>query len=144
MAIASVAQSYAQKQDAFREEGLKNHVSIYDIERNIALEFARQCVRDYADVMEDGFYLLAKDLPEAEKKILLSYAIDCVELYEEFIQTPEYLQAAYKEYEKEMQYFINEVIDEEFSDFRENQMNDAGMVRCHFEDNGETFWVRRC
>jgi hypothetical protein len=146
MAIASVAHSFAQKQDAFKEEGLNNtrtSVSPFDIERNLALEFARQCVLEYADEMDEGYYLRAKDLPDAEKKILLCYAVDCMELYEDFIQNPTRLQAAYREYEKEMQYWIDEVIDDVYQDYVTERKFDCGYQRERHEDNGEVYWISR-
>jgi predicted DNA-binding protein len=147
MAIASVAQSHAQKQDACREVGMMKtrtgYVSPYDIDRNCILQFAREVVRDHAEEMEDGYYLRVKDLPNAEKQILLSYSVECIELYEDFIQNPTRLQAAYEEYEKEMQYWIDEVIDDEYQDMYCARMEENDMVCRHHADNGEPYWVRR-
>lgn len=147
MAIASVAYFGTFEQDAFKDESVTKtrtgQVSPYDVTRNIILQFARELVREYAEEMDEGYYLSAKDLPFPEKKILLSYAVDCIELYEDFIQSRDRLEAAFIEYQKEMQYWIDEVIDDEYQDMYCSRMEEAGMVCHHHADNGEPYWVRR-
>lgn len=138
MAIASVSNFYTNKQD---QSTVKDDGKM-DITRNIILHFARDLVRDHAEEMEEGYYLRAKDLPLSEKKILLSYAVECIELYEDLIQSPNTLEAAFIEYDKEMQYWIDEVIQDEFQDKFESRMHEAGMSCHHHSDNGEAFWVR--
>lgn len=133
MAIASVSHNFVQKQDAFKDEGLQS--------RKLTLRLATQLVREYADEMEDGYYLLVKDLPDYEKKILLCDAIDCMDLYEDFVQDPSRLQAAYKEYEKEMQYWIDEVIDEVYQDDVIERRLDSGYTSERSRENGESIWV---
>lgn len=135
MAIASVAQLYKQKQDAVREDSL-------EMNRRLTLRFARQLVREFADRMDEGYYLDPKDLPEAEKKLLLMFAVDDTDTYEFLIQNPTRLQAGYQEYKKEMQYWIDEVIEDVYQEEVLERRFEDGFRKEYDRTNGETIWIR--
>lgn len=137
MAIASVAYFGAHKQDAFKEEGMTKT-------RKFMLDYASSVVREYAKWTEDGYELWACQLPRYEKKIFLSHVIDedfddPVAAYEDFTKTVYAEDAAFSEYEKSMQYWIDEVIGDVFAE----DMTDGGFVYVTDRDHGDSRWIKR-
>ncbi len=68
----------------------------------------------------DYWSLYACDLPHEDKKIFLSYLIT-VEDFEDFTSTESLQRVAFKDYEGEMQYLINERIDDLYHEIQYEQ-----------------------
>lgn len=73
--------------------------------------FVISCIRENATHNNDSYSLFACDLPDEDKRIFLSHIVSA-EDYEYFAETPTRLQEAFKEYNKEMQHYININIDD--------------------------------
>jgi len=137
MAIASVAYFGTRVQDAFKEEGMTKT-------RSFMLDYASALVREHAKWTEDGYHLCVSSLPRYEKKIFLSHVIDedfddPIAAFEDFTRDVHTEDAAFKEYEKSMQYWVDEVIDEVFAE----DMSDGGFVFVTDRDHGDSRWIKR-
>ena len=73
--------------------------------------FVIDCIRECAAHLNDRYVLFACDLPREYKLIFLSY-LSSAEDYEWYCQNPTRLLAAFDEYEKDMQQFIDSNIDD--------------------------------
>ena len=129
----------------FKDEGVTHHQ--YDVTREQMLKYATQLVRDYADPMDEGYYLDVRELPDKEKKLLLAYVVyddfgsAADEMYEFFLSSPAKLKAAYEDYYKPMQYWINEVIEDVYQwDVHERRM-EMGLTRYVDPNNGEVMYL---
>ncbi len=73
----------------------------------------------------DGYWtLFVNDLSLPDKKIFLSYLVDS-DLYEDFTNNHFRQTEAFKEYESEMQYFIDLRIDDFYHEYMEDKKNHA-------------------
>lgn len=73
--------------------------------------FIRSLIREKAIHNSDSYSLLVCDLDRSEKRIFLSYLVSAEDL-EWFEETESRLEAGFLEYKKDMQYLINEQIDD--------------------------------
>ena len=96
-----------------------------------------QVIRENVRYRDGGYSLFASDLPHHDKKLLLSYLVP-IEDYEEYIKDPYKERAAFMEYEDEMQYLINERID----DIWHEDMQEMGLTLCHCNQTGEPYYRR--
>lgn len=82
-------------------------------------QFVDSLIRENATHKGDYFSLFVCDLSHGERKLFLSYLVD-QETFIDLTSNPYREMEALKEYEPEMQYFINERIDDVYhEDMRE-------------------------
>ncbi len=137
MAIASVSYLGTRVQDAFKDGSVTKT-------RNFMLDYASSIVREYAKWTDDGYHLCVSSLPRYEKKIFLSYVIeddfeDPIEAFADFTKDAYTEDAAFKEYEQSMQYWVDEVIDDVYAE----DMSDGGFVLVTDRDHGDSQWIKR-
>jgi hypothetical protein len=130
-----------------KDDGVTNHIQ-YDVSREQILNYARELVRNYADTMVgEGYYLDVRELPDKEKKLLLAYVVyddfgdEAEEMYQYFIDSPIRLQASYKDYRKDMQYWINEVIEDVYQCDVYERNESYGLTKYIDQTNGEVRWL---
>lgn len=75
--------------------------------------FVNNLIRENGNYTRDGFSLFAGDLPDFEKKIFLSYLVGPL-TFEDLTENHFRTKEAFIEYEPEMQFAINEHLDECF------------------------------
>lgn len=97
--------------------------------------FLANLIREYAIHKNDGYYLSASDLPYQEKKQFLSHLVH-IDDYEYFIKNKTREVEAIKEYEDEMQHFIDCAKD----DIYHEDMQEMGFYLCQHKDNGECYY----
>jgi hypothetical protein len=100
--------------------------------------FLDDFIRTNANHDNDGYTLFASNLDLIDKKLFLSYLVD-LEDYEDFIANDTRIQEAIKDYKEEMQYLIDQRIDEVYHE----DMEEMGLVLCQHRDNGEFYYQRR-
>jgi hypothetical protein len=99
--------------------------------------FLDNLIREYAAHSNNAYNLFACNLPYEEKKQFLSY-LTIIEDYEYFTSNPTRERIALTEYESEMQYLIDDRIDEIYHE----DMREMGLtLSCH-KDNGECFYYK--
>lgn len=100
--------------------------------------FVCSLISENATHVHDHFVLYAEDLSLIDQQLFLS-RLCCAEDYADFCADDTRLQAAIEEFLPEMQFFIDENIDDVYRE----SMEEAGLVwsRTHGEYEGR--WVRR-
>ena len=94
-----------------------------------------QVIRENAIYKDGSYSLFASDLPYHDKKLLLSYLIP-IDEYDEYIKDPHKERAAFLEYENDMQYLIDDRID----DIWHEDMKEMGRTLCHCNQTGEPYY----
>ena len=102
------------------------------------LIYVTDIILEYAKRNADHWVLYADELPYQERKIFLSKLISANQ-YADFTSNHVREQAAIDEYLDEMQWHINDRIDEVFED----HMDDCGMRKLNCHNTGEVLWIRR-
>lgn len=97
--------------------------------------FIENLIREYSIHKNDGYQLFVNDLPHAEKKQFLSY-LSPVDDYEYYIENKTREIEAIKEFEDEMQYFI----DQRKDDLYHEDMAEMGYYLSQHKDNGEFYY----
>lgn len=91
--------------------------------------FVDGLIRENATRDNDQWTLYACDLSHADKKLFLSYLIDS-ELFNEITGNHVREHEAFKEFEQEMQYFINNRIDIVYFEYMDEKKNDSDSYSC--------------
>lgn len=92
-------------------------------------------IRENCDYKDGCYHLFACDLPTHDKRILLSY-LTSLEDFEFFTENFTRELETYKEFEPEMQYLINNRID----DLWHEDMREMGNFLNHDQNTGEPFY----
>lgn len=100
----------------FKDENRNMHRAFRNFLDEIILQNAKR--------QTDYWSLFASDLSHSEKKILLSYLVD-IETYADLTENLYRELEALKEYESEMQYFIDLRIDDFYHEYMEDLKNDC-------------------
>jgi hypothetical protein len=95
------------------QDGSKN------MAKRILSNFINSLIRENAKHNDDSYSLFVSDLEPIDKKIFLSHLVSADE-FEDYSANETRMSAAIKEYEEEMQFFVNENIDQVYhEDMRE-------------------------
>ena len=94
-----------------------------------------QIIRENAKYDNGCYSLFACDLPQYDKRLLLSYLIP-IEDYEVYIKDSYKERAAFIEHEDEMQYLINDRI----NDVWHEDMQEMDRTLCHCGQTGEPYY----
>jgi len=131
MISKTIAQRTIKSQDRVfcSKEGEK------ELKDRLFRSFVANLIREYATYSTDSCYLSVSDLPYPEKKQFLSHLIH-VDDYEYFIANKTREAEAIKEYEDEMQHFIDWQLDNVYHE----DMQEMGMLLCQHRDNGEFYY----
>jgi hypothetical protein len=97
--------------------------------------FVANLIREYATYTSTGCHLLVNDLPYADKKQFLIH-LTHVDDYAYYIANKTREAEAIKEYEDEMQHFIDWQLDDVYHE----DMQEMGMLLCRHRDNGESYY----
>jgi len=76
-------------------------------------------IRDYAQRVEDGYYLYANELSLSEKRLVLSYLVDS-EDYDDVMASPTMTEALFVNHKKFIQDAIDYQCGETYQDFLES------------------------
>lgn len=97
--------------------------------------FLDDLIRSNATYKHGCYQLYACDLAYEDKKIFLTYLVT-PEDYEDYIENSNRERVALEEYEGEMQYLINDRID----DIWHEDMQEMGRTLCHCNQTGEPYY----
>lgn len=118
---------------------LINQVVFKDEDKNMLGQAFRntldRIIRDNYDYKDGCYHLFACDLPNEDKRLLLSY-LTSLEDFEYFTENFTRELESYKEFEPEMQYLINDRID----DIWHEDMQEMGRILNHDKNNGEPYY----
>lgn len=96
-----------------------------------------QLIRENCKHIDGCYSLFACDIPYEDRKIFLSYLVN-IDDYKDYISNKTRERIAIKEYEDQMQYLINNRID----DVWHEDMQDMGRKLCHCNQTGEPYYVK--
>lgn len=129
MKYLTVPQIQLRKQDT--KEGV---FTMSSIGMKRALQGA---LHEHGEYQQGRLHLDARDLPLADRKLLLSYLLDLSD-YNRTVASPAYLEAVYKEHLSTIQ----SLLDDESTEVYHDCMNEMGMVKHTHSNNGETYWTK--
>jgi len=133
MANTIVQNSFVQNQSKYSsKDGDKNML------RKAFRTFLDSIIRENATHRDDCYNLFASDLSYYDKKMFMTYLITPDD-YEDFTSNSVREREAIKEYEKEMQYLI----DDRINDLYHEDMREMGLVLNQHRDNGEFYYTQR-
>lgn len=133
MATQSVQHTFVTKQAS------KDGSSYMELRTNRSfLSLIHTIIRENSKYKYGSYSLHLSQLSEEEKLLMLSYLIHPDD-YAYYLSDERLKRAAIKEYEPEMQYFIDEEIDDVFHE----DMHEMGLLLKIYNDNGEGYYVKR-
>lgn len=99
--------------------------------------FLDSLIRNNAKHKSDCYSLFANSLSYDDQKLFLSYLV-VPDDYEYYTATPTRTREVLKDYHDDMQFLINDRID----DLYREDMEEMGMRLCRHSDNNEIYYIR--
>jgi hypothetical protein len=95
-------------------------------------------IREYGEYHDQSLVVDISDLSNVDKRLLISHVVDAEE-FEWACANPTRLEQIFNEHKR----YIQELFDDESADSYAEAMEERGLCRAQYSDNGESYWVRR-